>query len=130
MTTLLFNSYRKPSFDSFLDDILQDSKSKADIIDHDDKIEIIAEIAGFSKEEVSLDLKDNVISIKAEKDKAKESKDIKYISKELNHSNFKRSFKLSDNFELNKIKATFNNGLLHVDILKKKPEKPKKIKIL
>lgn len=130
MTTLLFNSYKKPSFDSFLDDILQDSKSKADIIDHDDKIEIIAEIAGFSKEEVSLDLKDNVISIKAEKDKTKESKDIKYISKELNHSNFKRSFKLSDNFELNKIKATFNNGLLHVDILKKKPEKPKKIKIL
>lgn len=130
MTTLLFNHYKKPSFDSLLDDMFPNSRSKADIIDHNDKIEIVAEIPGFSKEEVSLDLKDNVLSIKAEKDKPENSKDIKYISQELIHSSFDRSFKLSDDFELSKIKATFTNGLLHVDILKKKPEKPKKIKIL
>lgn len=130
MTTLLFNHYKKPSFDSLLDDMFPNPRSKADIIDHNDKIEIVAEIPGFSKEEVSLNLKDNVLSIKAEKDKPENSKDIKYISQELIHSSFDRSFKLSDDFELSKIKATFTNGLLHVDILKKKPEKPKKIKIL
>jgi HSP20 family protein len=130
MTTLLFNKYQRAPFHSFLDDVLESSNSKANIVDHPDKIEIIAEIPGFSKDEVSIDLKENVLSIKTKESKTTKTEDSKYILQELSDPKFNRSFKLSDNFDLNKIKASFTNGLLHVDVSKKKPEKPKKIKIV
>jgi len=105
------------------------SYPKVDVIDYDDKIEIEAEISGLSKDDVSVDLEENILSITGNR-KKEDNKEKKYIRKELKRSNFKRSFKLSKNFTLNKIKAEFNNGLLNIVIPKKDPDKPKKIKIL
>jgi len=134
-------------FDSLFDDIIQkalpsftqefgisffgnNSYPKVDVIDHDSKLEIQAEIPGLSKDDVSVDLEQNVLSIVGSNRNSKSDVPVKYIRKELKRSNFKRSFKLNDNFNLSKIKAEFENGLLCISIPKKTPDKPKKIKIL
>jgi len=134
-------------FDSLFDDIIQkalpsfsqefgigffgnNSYPKVDVMDHPDKLQIEAEIPGLSKDEVSVDLEDNILSIAGSKRESKNDSDVKYIRKELKRSSFKRSFELNRDFNLSKIKAQFSNGLLYVDIPKKDPDKPKKIKIL
>lgn len=134
-------------FDSLFDDIIQkalpsfsqefgigffgnNSYPKVDVMDYPDKLKIEAEIPGLSKEEVSVDLEENILSITGSKRESKKQEDVQYIRKELKRSNFKRSFELNRDFNLSKIKAEFSNGLLHIDIPKKDPDKPKKIKIL
>lgn len=106
------------------------SYPKVDVIDLEDSIEIDAEIPGLSKEEVSVDLEENILSITGSKRTDDSTEKKQYIRKELKRSSFKRSFKLSSSFELSKINAKFNNGLLNIKIPKKTPDKNKKIKIL
>ena len=93
-----------------------------------------AEIPGLDKDEVSVDLEENILSISGDsRNDVKSSKDIKssrYIKRELKRSSFKRSFKLSDNMNTKNITADFNNGVLLITIPKKEPEKAKKVKIL
>ena len=134
-------------FDSLFDNVIQkafptfsqelgveffgnNSYPKVDVIDHDDKITIEAEIPGLGKEEVSVDLEENVLTVSGLKHSHSEDTNTRYIRKELKRSSFKRSFKLGENINHKKIKADFNNGLLLITIPKKESIKPKKVKIL
>jgi HSP20 family protein len=134
-------------FDSLFDDIIQktmpsftdefgvnffgsNSYPKVDVIDHNDRVTIEAEIPGLSKKEVSVDLEENILTVSGLKKTKEEDPGIKYIRKELKRSSFKRSFKLGENINQKNVNADFNNGILLITLPKKEPEKPKKIKIL
>ena len=106
------------------------SYPKVDVIDHTDKITIEAEIPGLGKEEVSVDLEEDILTISGLKHSHDEDTNLKYIRKELKRSSFKRSFKLGDNVEKDNISADFENGVLLISISKIKKEEPKKVKIL
>jgi HSP20 family protein len=108
----------------------KNSYPKVDVIDHDDKITIEAEIPGLTKEEVSVDLEENVLTVSGLKHSHAEDTNTRYIRKELKRSSFKRSFKLGSNFNSKKIKADFNNGILLITVPKKEAATPKKVKIL
>ena len=90
-------------FDTLFDDIIQktmpsftdefgvnffgsNSYPKVDVIDHDDRITIEAEIPGLSKKEVSVDLEENVLTVSGSKQSKDEGADINYIRKELKRS--------------------------------------------
>lgn len=134
-------------FDSFFDNVVNqiypsfgqevgveffgnNSYPKVDVIDHADEITIEAEIPGLKKDEVSVDLEENILTISGLKHSYDESPSTKYIRRELKRSSFKRSFKLGENLNLKKVKADFENGILLVSVPKTEPEKPKKVKIL
>jgi HSP20 family protein len=108
------------------------SYPRVDVIDNVDSIEIIAEIPGLSKDEVSVEIEDNLLIISGQKTKTVDSNDKRtYIRKELKHSSFKRTFALSDLFDKDTPEAKFENGLLTVKVKKVKPTPPtsKKVKI-
>jgi HSP20 family protein len=108
------------------------SYPRVDVIDYADRVEIKAEIPGLTKEEVSVDVEDNVLTITGNKVKKAEVKDQGvFIRRELKHSSFKRSFTLSDSLTSNEPVAKFENGLLTITLAKLKPVPPttKKIKI-
>jgi HSP20 family protein len=96
-------------------------------------VEILAEIPGLSKDEVSVDVQENVLTISGQKIKNVDDKEStgKYIRRELKHSSFKRSFTLGDQIDRANPTAKFENGLLKVTLLKVKPTIPvtKKVKI-
>ena len=134
-------------FDSFFDNVIgqmypsfgrevgveffgNNSYPKVDVIDYDDKITIEAEIPGLSKDEVSVDMEENVITVSGLKHSHTEDTSTRYIRRELKRSAFKRSFRLGENLNLKKVKADFQNGVLLISVPKTEPEKPKKIKIL
>lgn len=108
------------------------SYPKVDVVDYVDSIEIIAEIPGLSKDEVSVEMDDNLLVISGQKVKSVDKTDkLTYIRKELKHSNFKRTFALSDLFDKENLVAKFENGLLTINVKKIKPTQQvtKKIKI-
>ena len=109
------------------------SYPRVDVIDYNDRVEILAEIPGLSKDEVSVDVQENVLTISGQKIKNVDDKEStgKYIRRELKHSSFKRSFTLGDIIDKDKPLAKFENGLLTVTLNKLKPTVPstKKVKI-
>ena len=109
------------------------SYPRVDVVDYNDRVEILAEIPGLSKEEVSVEVQENVLTISGQKIKKVDDKELtgKYIRRELKHSSFKRSFTLGEQIDKSDLQAKFENGLLKVTLTKVKPTIPvtKKVKI-
>lgn len=95
---------------------------RTDIQDGDDHFILEAELPGFSKEEISLDLKENILTIKAAHKEEHEEKDTKgnYIRKERRSGTFSRSFDVSGIDEKN-ISATYQDGILKLRLPKLQP---------
>ena len=83
-------------------------------------------VAGFTDADLSIEAKENRLSIRGEK-QAEKAGDVLYQG--IAARTFERSFQLADYVEVKG--ATLENGLLHVDLLREIPEamKPRAIPI-
>ena len=91
----------------------------------EDRIEIEAEIAGYSKDDVSVQVENDVLSIVGKASQLGEQTDKSvYLLRELKRSSFSRSFRLDDQLDSDNINATFKDGLLTLVIPRKKPVEP------
>jgi len=120
-------------FDEMLGELFQPRVSydaaKIDVKEYDDKVEVIAEIPGFTKEDVTLEYEKGHLTITGElkKDAAEETG--KFLHKEIGSRSFARKFNLGDLFDVSKIDATFNDGILSITLPKSEDEKSRKITI-
>ncbi|MET0759722.1 MAG: Hsp20/alpha crystallin family protein [Flavobacterium sp.] len=96
----------------------------------DKKLEIEMAVPGMRKEDLKVEIDNDMIIISSEKEEEKEElrKKGNYIKKEFHYQSFYRSFFLPDYIDENKIEATYKDGILHVIIGKKVSGKGKKIK--
>lgn len=95
----------------------------------DFRIEIAA--PGFEKSDFKIDLDKNLLSISLNKE-IDENAEEKYNLKEYDLNSFKRSFRISDKINTEKINAIYKNGVLQITVPKKEEaiEKPtREIKI-
>ncbi|MCB9062677.1 MAG: Hsp20/alpha crystallin family protein [Halobacteriovoraceae bacterium] len=76
------------------------------------------ELPGVNKEDINIDLKDNILTIKGEKKSFNEEKKNDYHIVERGHGNFYRSIKLPNDIDKEKIEAKMENGVLHVEVSK------------
>ncbi len=76
-------------------------------------------IPGFKKEEVKVNLENEVLTISAENKTEKEEKTKKFTRKEFSYGSFTRSFRLPKAADREGIEAKYENGLLKLDIPKK-----------
>lgn len=91
---------------------------KISISENKKNILIYAEIPGVQKENIKLTLQDNVLTIEGEKKKVNEDKDINIYKEERNYGKFKRSFTLPVEVDSDNVNATFNNGILEIELHK------------
>jgi molecular chaperone IbpA len=84
-------------------------------------------VAGFAEEEIDIELKDNVLTVKGEQ--AKPEQEVEYLHKGISARNFTRTFPLAEHIEVKG--ATVKNGILAIALEQFVPEenKPKKIAI-
>lgn len=100
-----------------------------DILETKDEYVFKVELPGIAKEDVFVELNDNMLTIKGER---KEEKD---IDKEAYHrcercsGSFSRSFNVPKNVDNQKISATMKNGILELKVPKAEQAKPKEIPI-
>ena len=101
---------------------------KCDIVEFDDRIEIIAEIPGLSKDQITIDVEDSIITLKGEKNsKIEEKEGGTYLRREVKRSSFQRTFTADTKiFNLDKLKAKFEDGVLELTVPKREKEQPKK----
>ncbi len=98
---------------------------KTDIKDEGDKYVMESELPGFEKEDIKLDINGEFLVISAEHTAESEEKDdnTKYIRRERRFGSYKRSFDISD-VDAEAISAEYKNGILTIELPKKKPAEP------
>jgi HSP20 family protein len=122
------NAFPELSKEVGIDVFQKSAYPKCDIINFDDRIEIVAEIPGLTKEQITIDIDGDVISLKGEKGaKIEEKEGGTYVRRELKRSSFYRSFTADSKvFNLDGIKAVFNDGILELTIPRKEKQTPSK----
>ena len=94
---------------------------KTDIKELEGGYELEIDLPGFTKEEVTAELKDGYLTISAAKglDKEEKDKEGKYIRKERYAGSMSRSFYVGDAITEDDIKAKYESGILRLSIPKK-----------
>lgn len=85
---------------------------------------VTAELPGFKKNNIHLDYRDNTLRIGAKHNINKEAKNDKnhVIRREISNSNVQRAFRLP-NVDFNKITASYDGGLLKINLPKQEAKK-------
>ena len=94
------------------------SAFKVDISEDEDAFYIEAEMPGLKKEDISLGVEEDVLTIKGERKKETEEQGKNYHRVERNYGSFSRSFNLGELIDRENIEASFENGVLHVSLPK------------
>ena len=118
----IFDNFQKKFFDNTNASL---PAFRTDIRDQGDKFLLEAELPGFNKEDISLELKDGILTIKAEHKENNDQTDDKgqYLRRERRYGSFARSFDVSGIDETN-ISAAYNNGILELTLPKQVPVEP------
>jgi molecular chaperone IbpA len=84
-------------------------------------------VAGFTSEELKLEVKEQTLTVSGEK--AAEASDKTYLHRGIAARAFERRYQLADHVDVTG--AKFENGLLHIDLVRNVPEskKPRSVAI-
>jgi len=93
---------------------------RTDIINNDDHYLLEAELPGFKKDEIAIDLKNDILSISATKagEENEGGDDKNYIRRERFEVSYQRAFKVRD-VKNDEISASYEDGILKITLPKK-----------
>jgi HSP20 family protein len=100
-----------------------------DMFEKDDHLVIKAELPGMEKKDISLDIKDGLLTLSGVRKHENEVKEENFYRREMAYGKFVRSFSLPADSDAEKITAEFQNGLLTIEVPKPEQHKPKQIKV-
>ena len=106
---------------------LDNNTAKINIVDKEKEILINVPTPGYSKKDLSIEIKSNILSITGKK--ASSAPDEKYQHQEYKFSDFKRNLKLGETLDLDSAKVNYKDGLLTISFDKKESDAPKSLKI-
>lgn len=101
---------------------------KTDITETETSYLIEAELPGYSKEELNIEVSQDRLTISAKKDESTETKEGNYLRRERRTGHSERTFIL-ENVDQEAIRADFKDGILRLTLPKLAPEPPKNRKI-
>jgi HSP20 family protein len=100
-----------------------------DLVESGDEFVLRADLPGLSEEDVNIELEDNVLTISGERKSEHEERKEGYYRLERASGSFSRSLTLPEGVDPEKVKASFDRGVLEVRIPKPEQRKPRKVTI-
>ena len=138
MATLVRNF--APSFPSLLANIFNEVEQVAqthqhsfpavNVLESEESFKIELAAPGLKKEDFKVNIHENTLTISTENKTETEEKVGKYTRKEFNYASFKRSFTLPKSVDGEKIVASYNDGILGIELPKKEEVKPKEPRLI
>lgn len=102
---------------------------EVDIYEKNDEVVIEMDIPGITKDELEINVEDDVLSIKGQKKIEREEKDRDYHRYERSCGTFQRYFRLPDYVKAEEIKAKYEDGVLKIELPKKEEVKKEALKV-
>lgn len=101
-----------------------------DIVEEEEEYLIRADIPGMTKEEIQINIENDVLTISGEKKRSIDVPDKnRYYHSERGFGKFQRSLNLPSNVDTNNIEAHYSDGVLDVSLKKVRENRPKPIEI-
>ncbi|MCF7822612.1 MAG: Hsp20/alpha crystallin family protein [Candidatus Marinimicrobia bacterium] len=91
--------------------------------------EINFSMPGFKKDEIHVSMNNNTLTVKGVHEDKKAENGSNYLYREIAYGTFERSLYLPENVNGDKIEASYEDGILHLNIAKKKEALPKEIEV-
>lgn len=125
------------SFNSLVNAFFEDSKlhkqnmsfiPQADVIEKENHFEIHMSLPGIRKEDIKISVDGDMLNIEGERKSEIKEENEKFVRRETSFGKFSRSFNVSK-LNTSEIEASFENGILNLQIPKNKVEKQSTITI-
>ena len=100
-----------------------------DVSETTDEFVVTAELPGIDQKNVTINLENNVLSIRGERKFEEEKKEASYHLVERSYGVFQRSFGLPNNVQADRISAQMKDGVLTVHLPKREESKPRTIDV-
>ena len=100
-----------------------------DLYEADDAFMLKAELPGFTKDDIHIDVHERTLTLRGERKHETEVKQDRYHRQERAYGSFQRSFWLPTTVDADKVQATFKDGVLELRLPKHEAAKPKRIPI-
>lgn len=111
-------------------DMPEQMNIKVDVTKNDDTYTVKAEMPGVKKDDISISMDGNMITIAGEvKKESEEKKGEQVIRSERYYGRVSRSFTLPQEIDEAKSKATYADGVLQLTLVTKTPAGSKKLKV-
>lgn len=126
----LFRSMRDWE-DAFFGGQNQLSACKTDVRDTGDSYVMEAELPGFQKDEIQVEVQDDVLTIRAihkEKSEDEQEKDGTYLQRERSYCAYQQQMQVGD-VDTDKMEASYENGILTLKMPKKQEALPESRRI-
>lgn len=126
MNHLVSNSFVRPS------QLTQGERNfvpALDLSESEDAYFVEATVPGYKAENLDITVENNVLYISGEVKQDAETNGRTYHHRERVHSRFQRSISLPNSVQADAIKASLNDGILHLEIPKAEEVKPRRISV-
>jgi HSP20 family protein len=101
-----------------------------DVMETDDKYIIRMELAGVIRDNIEIFYQDERLVVSGRREDKMAKKPVRYLQLEMNYSEFERILLLPENIDEKAIEAHFEEGVLCIEIPKRKDEMmPRKIRV-
>jgi HSP20 family protein len=100
-----------------------------DLEDRGKDFRVTADLPGFGKENIDIEITDTSLVIRARKTQAEEEKNKNYVRRERTAQTFYRRLTLPERVNSDSANANLNNGVLEIILPKREPKETKKLTI-
>ena len=102
---------------------------QVDMSETKEEVIVRAEVPGMTKEDITVTLQDNVLTLRGEKKQEKREQEASFHRIESSYGSFVRSITLPTLVQADRVKAAYKEGVLTVSLPKAEEVKPKEISI-
>ena len=103
--------------------------AKVDVKEYDDKVEVVADVPGFKKDNINVKFEKGSLILTGELKEEKLDESVTYLHREIGNRSFERRFYFGDKVDPKNIDAHYKDGLLSIVLPKSDTEKYKEITI-
>ena len=100
-----------------------------DIYEDEHKIVLKLEVPGLRREDLDIQLENNTLTVKGERKFEKEEKEENFHRIERRYGSFFRSFTVPNTVNADSAKASYDAGVLRIELEKRAEARPKQIKV-
>lgn len=133
------NSLFEEFFNNFFETRFPDTPMKprfsepmVNVFEEKDAYKMELAVPGLTKDDIKIDIDNDQITIQASKEQKEETQEKNFSRKEFYFGQFVKTFYLPESVDRDQIHASFENGILHVEMKKKEEavaKGPKQIEI-
>ena len=104
-------------------------RPRMDLVETDESYRLHLDMPGMSKDEIKISYQDNELVISGERSSARTDEGEEFVRVERSFGQFRRAFTLPRTVDAENIRATYDSGVLTVNVPKTEKVKPRQIDI-